>query len=133
MKIAVASDNQINVTGHLGRCRGFLIYEIQDDKIINKEYRDNVFTNHWQHGHGEHNEHEGSRGQGHGNGHARLVEGLKDCSTVIFSSGGWRVIDDLNKAGIIPFITDELIADDAVNKFIKGELVENEDGVCSHH
>lgn len=131
MKIAVASDNQINVTGHLGRCRGFLVYEIEEDEVVKKEYRENVFTNHWRKGNEEHHEHR--HGHGHGTGHARLVNGLKDCKTIIFSSGGWRVIDDLTASGIKPFVTDESIADDAINKYLKGELIEKEDGACHHH
>lgn len=37
MKIAVATDDFKTVTGHVGRCNGFLVYEILDGKIVNQE------------------------------------------------------------------------------------------------
>ncbi len=128
MKIAVASNNNVNVSGHLGRCKGFMIYEVNDNEVINSQYRENTFTNH---GHEHHHQHE--RGHGHGDGHSRLVEGLKDCQFIIFSTGGWRVIDDLKSAGITPVLTDERIAEVAVKKFLDGELIEKENGECRHH
>lgn len=36
MKIAVASQNRKQVTGHTGRCRKFFIYEIADGKVAGK-------------------------------------------------------------------------------------------------
>ena len=42
-KLAIATDDQKRVTGHIGRCRGFMIYEIDGEKVINKELRsDNI-------------------------------------------------------------------------------------------
>ncbi len=45
-KIAIATDDQKRVTGHIGRCKGFVVYEINDGKILNKEVRENHFTKH---------------------------------------------------------------------------------------
>jgi predicted Fe-Mo cluster-binding NifX family protein len=36
-KIAIATNDGIRVTGHIGRCRSFVIYEFEGDKIVNKE------------------------------------------------------------------------------------------------
>ena len=121
MKVAVATNNEKTVAGHLGRVGGFLIYKIKDGKVVDKEFRENNFTNH---GHGH--EHHGHNGGGHNHGHHRLIEGLGDCKNLIFKSGGWRIIDDLEAHGIHPIITDEKFADEAIDKFIKGELEELE-------
>lgn len=130
MKIAVATnEQQKRVMGHLGRCGYFLIYDTNESEIIGKEVRENTFTHHMMHG-GEHHHH---HGEGHGHGHAALVEGLKDCKYIIFQSGGWRVIEDLKAANITPVLTDESVADTAVEKFLKGELQEKEDSSCHHH
>ncbi len=126
MKIAVASEDQLHVSGHLGRCRGFMIFDIDNNEIKNKEYRENTFTNHMMNK-GVHN-----HGEGHGHGHGRLVAALSDCESLIFSSGGSRVIADLESANIKPVLTDEPIAEDAVNKFLNNELVIKEESGCSH-
>lgn len=128
MKIAVASDNQINVSGHLGRVNGFLIYEVSDNKVIGRNYILNSFTNHKI---GEKHEHH--HGPGHAHSHQSLINALSGVETLIFQSGGWRVIEDLKNNGIKPFLTDEREADKAVEKYLNGELVEKTENVCSHH
>ncbi|MGK9368649.1 NifB/NifX family molybdenum-iron cluster-binding protein [Melioribacter sp. Ez-97] len=127
MKIAVASDDNLRVSGHIGRVNGFIIYECSEGKILGKQYLENNFTNHGRGNRGEHH-----HGEGHRHGHERLIEALKGAEVLIFTSGGWRLIEDLEANGIKPFMTDEEFADRAVEKYLSGELTEREDNVCSH-
>ena len=103
-KIAIATNDGRRVTGHIGRCRSFMVYELDGEKIINKELRENVFTNHRMHkGHQHH-------GEGGGHSHSQLINGLKDCSYLISRGGGWRIVEDLKQNNITPVFTDtELI------------------------
>lgn len=128
MKIAIASNDLKRVTGHLGRCKSFIIYNVESGKITGKEIRQNTFTHHSQGNHGEH-----SHGEGHHHSHTTLVEALSDCEAVIFQSGGWRIIEDLKAGNIIPFLTDEKMADEAAEKYLKGELVEKLENSCKHN
>lgn len=129
MKIAVATNDNIKVAGHVGRCKAFLVFETEEKQILNKVIRINSFTHHGQQGH----HHEHHPGEGHGHGHHNLIEGLKDCDVLIFNHGGWRLINDLKANNIEPVLTDELIAEEAVLKYVKGELVINEENVCQGH
>ena len=131
MKIAIASNDLKHVTGHLGRCKSFIIYNAVSGKITGKEIRQNTFTHHSQGNHGEQHHHE--HGGGHHHSHAALVDALKDCEAVIFQSGGWRVIEDLKAGNIVPFLTDERMADEAAEKYLKGELSQKEDNTCDHN
>jgi predicted Fe-Mo cluster-binding NifX family protein len=131
-KIAVATNDQKRVTGHIGRCRAFMIYEIDGDKIMNKELRENNFTNHRRGG--GHHHGEGHGGQGHGrHSHEHLVNGLKDCTFLISSGGGWRVVEDLKQHNITTLFTEIEQIEDAVNKFINGELKNESDLVCGQN
>ena len=141
-KIAIATNDQQRVTGHIGRCRSFMVYEIDGDKIVHKELRENNFTNHRRVGGqhhpantaGRHGEGEGHDGQGHGrHSHEHLINGLKDCSYLISSGGGWRVVEDLKQHNITTLFTDVEKIEDAVNKFISGELKNQTDLVCDDH
>ena len=134
-KIAIATNDQQRVTGHIGRCRSFMVYEIDGDKIVHKELRENNFTNHRRGGgHHHHNEGEGHDGQGHGrHSHEHLINGLKDCSYLISSGGGWRVVEDLKQHNITTLFTDIEKIEDAVSKFISGELKNQTDLVCDDH
>lgn len=131
-KIAVASNDNIKVAGHIGRCRAFIVFEVEDNKIVNKVIRANSFTNHGHHDHQYDEEHH-HHGEGHGHGHHNLIEGLKDCEALIFNHGGWRLIEDLKANNINPVLTDELLAEDAVKKYLDGTLVISENGVCQGH
>lgn len=126
-KIAIATNNGVNVTGHIGRCRSFMIYEIDGENILNKELRENVFTHHRISDHHEHH-----HGEGGGHSHAGLIEGLKDCSYLISHGGGWRVVEDLKQNNIVTLFTDVELIENAVNQFIKGELKNDPDLVCRH-
>jgi len=133
-KIAIATNDQQRVTGHIGRCRAFMVYEIDGDKVTNKELRENLFTNHKRGGdHHQHPVHTAGRhGEGDGHRHTHLIEGLKDCKYLISSGGGWRVVEDLKQHNIATLFTDVELIEDAVNKFIKGELKNETDLVCDH-
>jgi predicted Fe-Mo cluster-binding NifX family protein len=132
MKIAVATNDNQCVAGHVGRCRSFIVFETNDSQIVKKEIRENSFTNHMQH-HENDEEHHHGEGHGHGHNHHNLISGLKDCQVLIFNHGGWRLIEDLKANNIIPVLTDERLAEDAVTKYIKGELIINDENVCQGH
>jgi predicted Fe-Mo cluster-binding NifX family protein len=135
MKIAVASNDLKHVTGHLGRCKSFIIYEIANGKVIDKEVRQNTFTHHAQrkHHHGGGNVQGNGHGGGHHHSHTALVDNLKDCKTLIFQSAGQPLIQSLKEGNIIPFLTNERMADEAVEKYLNGELIESSENACSSH
>lgn len=130
MRIAVATDDNKTITGHVGRCLAFAIYDINGEVIERKEIRKNTFTLHRMEN-AQHREHHHGEGQQHS--HSSLIEGLKDCSVLLLSGGGWRLIEDLEKNSIKPFLTEEADIEIAVHKFAKGELVENKDLTCHRH
>ena len=132
MKIAVATNNNQTVAGHVGKCKTFLIYETDGSKITHKITRINSFTNHGLHSNQDQEHHNHGKGQGH-HDHHNLIEGLKDCEALIFNHGGWRLIEDLKTHNIVPVLTDEKYAEDAVLKYLKGELSIKEENVCSGH
>jgi predicted Fe-Mo cluster-binding NifX family protein len=124
-KIAIATNDGKRVTGHIGRCKSFMVYELDGNRIINKELRKNVFTHHRLHqGHQHH-------GEGGGHSHTQLIDGLRDCSYLISRGGGWRVMEDLKQNNITPVFSDIDLIEEAVNKFIKGELKDDADLICN--
>lgn len=125
MKLAVASDNFINVCGHIGRCNGFLIYKIENNKIVNVEKLENNFTHHKMSG-ANHN-------HSHGHSHSSLIEALSECSHLICTSAGWRLRDEFEQNNKQLVFTNESDAETAVNNFISGTLEVNDSGVCHSH
>ncbi len=133
LKIAVATNDNQTVAGHVGRCKSFLVFETDGPKIIDKVIRINSFTNHGKHHGHNHDNHQHGEGKGHQHNHHNLIDGLKDCDALIFNHGGWRLIDDLKAHNINPILTNEVSAEDAVLKYISGDLVISEENVCQEH
>ncbi|MCZ7603433.1 MAG: NifB/NifX family molybdenum-iron cluster-binding protein [Melioribacteraceae bacterium] len=133
MKVAIATDDYKSVTGHVGKCSGFLIVTIENGEVKETEERENNFTNHGRgnhehvSGHGHHDSEE------HKNGHQRLADGIKDCSHLICHGVGWRLVEDLTLAGIKPILTNESDAITAAIKLENGTLDILEDAECRAH
>lgn len=131
MRIAVASDDGINVTGHVGKCRRFLIIDVENGEILKKEIRKNSFTDH-SIGKNEKSNHGNGHGGGHGNndGHKRLAEGLKDCKYLISHGMGWKLVEDIKSFGIEPLVTSETNAEQAAIMLEEGKLKMKDNLIC---
>ena len=46
MKVAVVTDDNRTISPHFGRAQYFLVYEIQDGKVMSKETREKSSHNH---------------------------------------------------------------------------------------
>lgn len=130
MKVAIATDDYTNVTGHVGRCEGFLVVTVENGEIKEKEQRKNNFTNHGRGGLGHAHHHHSEE---HKTGHERLADGLKDCSHLICHGVGWRLVEDLTNVGIKPIITSEVDAVSAAKKLEDGTLEILDDAECRAH
>ena len=126
MKIAVPIDNYKNISGHVDRCKGFLIFTIKNGEMKNKEFRENISTHHAMVGGGHH--HDGKMDGRYGYG--KLASGLCDCSYLICQDCGWRLVEDLKQAGIKSIVTREIDAETAAVKLEKGELEIDKDIIC---
>lgn len=123
MKIAIASDDEKSISFHFGRTKGFVIFEVEDKDTKNQEYRPNTFTGHAR----------GMEGSEHGAGkHTAILNALSDCKVVISHGMGKGIYDDLKKAGIEVFITEETDVKKALDLYLRGELVDNPEMGCSH-
>lgn len=116
-KVAVASEDGVNISHHFGRSRCFLIFEVEDKQVIGQSLRDNTFTAHargeCQEG-VEHNHH---------HSHGAIVNALKDCEAVLCYGMGWRAAEDLKQNGIQAFVLPgEMSPEDAVKAYLTGTL-----------
>ncbi|PMQ01261.1 MAG: iron-molybdenum cofactor biosynthesis protein [Dictyoglomus sp. NZ13-RE01] len=114
MKIAIASDDGRTISSHFGRTRGFVIFEIEDGKVLGEEYRPNTFTGHAR---GLHHS-----GHGHYDTHGDIINALRDCNVVISHGMGRRLYDDLRSAGIQVIVTEETDVKRALELYLSGNL-----------
>ncbi|MGB9599749.1 MAG: NifB/NifX family molybdenum-iron cluster-binding protein [Myxococcota bacterium] len=124
MKVAIVSDDRRTISPHFGRTLGFVVFTIENKKIISEEYRPNTFTGHSQGFEGSHNM---------GHTHSTIINALKDCDCVISNGMGRRLYDDLRSANIKSIITTETDVRRAIQLFLEGRLEDHPERSCSHH
>lgn len=127
MKIGIASDDQHQIAGHFGRCKGFVIADVQDARVTSKEYRLNNFSHHNKEG-----QHEHDQGPSHVHSHAGILKALADCQVVIARGMGRRIYDDLQGAAIQSLITSEESVESAIQAYLKGNLTDHPEQGCQH-
>jgi predicted Fe-Mo cluster-binding NifX family protein len=123
IKIAVVSDDGETVSQHFGRARYFAIFEIDDGKITGKEIRNKV-------GHHTFAEqgHLGTSGGLHGyephsqDKHETMAQSIEDCSVLIAGGMGYGAYEFFKSMRINVITTDVADAEDAVKKYLRGEL-----------
>ncbi|MCK5638138.1 MAG: hypothetical protein KAH67_05460 [Flavobacteriaceae bacterium] len=123
MKIAIPSNDQTTIARHFGRTAGFMIFDIDKDKVLSKEYKANTFTGHAK---GQHHEKE------HNHSHHGIFNALADCKIVIAGGMGRRLYIDFEKKGMEVFVTSENDVEKALELFIKNDLDNNSDNCCNH-
>jgi len=129
MRIAIPSDDGINVASHTGRASGFVIYDIENDQAIRIEYRSNRYTGHAL-GKCDGSEHHSSN-QHHS--HDSLLGALDDCNMMLAHGMGPRLVADLATRNIQVVFCDETLAEDAAQKLAIGQLTAREDSGCCPH
>ncbi len=107
MKIAIASDDKKTISHHFGRALGFVVFELNDGKVISQEYRENRGKN---------------RGECGTCDHATMINNIKDCQAVISYGMGQRIYQDLINSNISAVVTEEKSVKDALNKFMDNTL-----------
>ncbi|PIE98208.1 MAG: iron-molybdenum cofactor biosynthesis protein [Treponema sp.] len=127
MKIAIPSNDNKTISKHFGKSEGFVIAEIKENEVINKEYKKNDFTHHAKGGNRAH-DHEHHENHSHDS----ILKALEGCSVVIAGGMGRRLYSDFEQNKITVYLTQEDSVDTALNLYIKGTLDNNLDARCNH-
>ena len=123
MKIAVPTNDGINISAHFGRCQEFLIFEAQNGQVRLIETRANAGC----HGHGTGSS-EGASGHP---GHSGFVDALRDCETVLCGGIGAGAAEALKASGIpVVLVQAAGSAEQIVTAFHAGALQPASGGMC---
>lgn len=129
MRVAIPSDDQLNVAGHTGRCGGFMILDVTDEGAKRVEYRSNSYTQHaTQHMPGATQQ----QGKG-GHSHNRLLDAIGDCQAIVALGMGPRLVNDLDAAGIQVFFSRETNIDKIGELMASGSFKSDPNGSACQH
>lgn len=123
MKIAVVTDDSRIISAHFGRARYYLVFTIEDDRIVERELRPKANHSHFaaeEHGHSPSGEHGTDPAAQHR--HNMMIETISDCQILIARGMGSGAYRSLMAGGIQPIITDVVEIDEALNIYLSGTL-----------
>jgi tRNA-Thr(GGU) m(6)t(6)A37 methyltransferase TsaA len=126
MKIAVITEDGQTISQHFGRAPHYLVFTVEDKKIVGKELRDKVGHRQFAQEDHEHTSETDPRGHGFGAHsdakHARMIESIQDCEAIIVRGMGRGAYLAMEQAHIRPFVTDVENAEQAVQAYIDNSL-----------
>ncbi|MFH1862311.1 MAG: NifB/NifX family molybdenum-iron cluster-binding protein [bacterium] len=130
MRIAVPSDDGVNIAAHTGRAQGFVIFDVLNQQAKRLEYRSNQYTPHAQ---GQcQGESETKQHQDHSHSHTELVDALSDCQIMIARGMGPRLVMDLARRNIEVVFCECDNADTAATLYAQGQLHSTGKSCCEH-
>ncbi len=126
MKVAIASDDGLNISQHFGRAPYYIVYTIENDQVTAKEVRDKIGHHSFIEGHGAESCHD--HGGEHGtdaasqNKHHSMVDAARDCQFIIAGHMGGGAFHSILEADIEPILTDIKDPDEAIKAMIEDRL-----------
>ena len=109
MKVAIPTDDQITITKRTGQSKGFMVYEVENNKIINSEYRENT-----QEEHDEEKEHS----------HAKIIELLNDVNIFLIAAIGKHLKKDVDNSSLTYQIVQETELNEIINNYLKSQTMD---------
>lgn len=116
--MAVATDDGVTVSRHLGRAEYFLVFDLVGGvpKVVEK--RPKPSHQHPGIGHADGGHEEGSF-------HERMLLAVSDCQAVVAGGMGWGMYEAIRGAGKKPYVTDLRSAEEAMREYIAGTLTDH--------
>ena len=108
-KVAITSQNKRTITKHAGECRNYLIYTIEDDKVISKEVLE-LAPN------------ETLKYTFHEDTSANPYNKLYEMDLLLTGSIGGGAINRLAHQNVAAYVIEEKDPDTAIEKLIQGTL-----------
>lgn len=126
MRVAIPTNDMTTISAHFGRCKGFIIYDLEENQVTNLQYILNTITGHAKNKHKEHNHGE------HKHSHESILNTLKKCDVVIAGGMGKRLYEDFVQHNIQVFVTKEKSINKAIDLYFKDILDHNTEKCCNH-
>ena len=111
MKIMIPSNDKVSLAARSGRAQWFMIFDIENKKIVNTTEKANNHEPH-HHAHGEEHSHD------HGHSHADMIEQLEGCNLVITKKVGPHFGAELKAANIEVKICQADSIEDALKPYL---------------
>jgi predicted Fe-Mo cluster-binding NifX family protein len=128
MKIAAVTDNGKTVSPHFGRATMYVVFSVEDGRIIKQELREKIghreFQSEGLESHRQHQDNPQGRGFGRHSEekHRRMFATITDCEVLLARGMGQGAFLGLQQMGVRPILTDIPEIERAVQAVIDGSI-----------
>jgi transcriptional regulator with XRE-family HTH domain/predicted Fe-Mo cluster-binding NifX family protein len=128
MKIAIITDDEKTISQHFGRAPYYMVFTIEEGKIVNREMRNKMNHNQFSaQPHEEEHEHGAAHGCGAGSHdkHVSMASAIADCEVLLCGGMGMGAYNSMVQLNIKPVVTELQDIEEAVQAFIDGKLIDH--------
>ncbi len=128
MNIAVVTDDGKTVSPHFGRASMYVVFSVEDGRIVKQELREKAghreFQSEGLEGQGKHKDNPQGRGFGKHSEekHRRMFATITDCEVLLARGMGQGAFLGLQQMGVRPILTDIPEIERAVQAVIDGSI-----------
>jgi predicted Fe-Mo cluster-binding NifX family protein len=126
MKIAVITDDGKTISQHFGRAPYYMVFSIEEGKIVDRELRDKLGHNQFsaigpeEHHHEQHGLDETAH-----NKHSQMAGSIADCQALLCGGMGMGAYESMRRLNIRPIVTDLRDIEAAVQAYLDGTLIDH--------
>jgi len=123
MKIAFITDDGKTISRHFGRAPFYLVMDVEDGAVVNREMRDKLGHSHFVHEDQHHDQGQGSGmdPESHSK-HDSMAEAIRDCDALICGGMGMGAYQSMQVFGITPIVTDMTDIEATLQAYLGGNL-----------
>lgn len=123
MKIAFITNDGKTISQHFGRASHYLVVDVDDGEIKNKEMREKMGHNQFSHAEEHHDHSQGSgMNEASHNKHSLMAKAISDCDILICGGMGRGAYISMQSFDITPLVTDYVDIEKALQAYLSGDL-----------
>jgi predicted Fe-Mo cluster-binding NifX family protein len=128
-KIAVITDDGQSIGQHFGRAKQYKVFSVDQDEIVEVEYREKPGHHSFRPEHHDQEHHTGAHGTGEQarGRHAMMFSVIDDCEVLIVRGMGRGAYSHAIESGITPIVTDIESIAEAVDASMAGTIINHID------
>lgn len=128
MKIAAVSNDGVTISAHFGRAPFYTVVTVAEGRIVSREQRTKPAHHDFSaseratasHGSATHGFDSASQDR-----HDRMASVIRDCEVLLCGGMGAGAYESLRSAGVQVIVTDVRSIDDAVQRYLAGDLADH--------
>ena len=122
-RVAFVTDDGESISSHFGRAQQYAVITLKDGEVVGREMRPKFSP----HAGGAAEHHDSGSGK-----HGQMVDPILDCKVLIARGMGQGAHGHLTQADIQPILTGAKLIEEALSRYLAGELKHEEDRLHAH-